>query len=550
MVTAVGTDAWVGTRTRAARLLGRGGQREEAVLRRLDQTAAELEHASAEDARTGLEQVRGTQTQSWQTRFTDLLQDLPEPERAEVIAELRSLVEHAQRCSPGSGALAATDGSMAAGVVARTYAHEPFAAGGGVPELTAPDSSKAEVDMLRKEIAGRLRAGDTDQVLKGCEQLAALGPSYREEAASTAERAFGNRYATGSQHFLAAELLESLGSRFHDAAAQHLWEIIESAGAEHGERERAAKSLLVIGRRYYAEAERRAPGLTAGRDNEKCYGELLAALRERREPQAPLWNYGDVVNDVLEGIRNCRRLDDCPEEATGFFNKEARERRKQAQTLQAHLSGAWRYGVPFGSVIALAVLGPQYRKMAETRLTSRLTDAWADDADGDRCAGVGIAFSALGPQYSKKAVQALLAALVDARTKPQLCRLAAHVLVEHGAEYREEAVLAVRRLLADPTVEVEDRIKASVSLAGLEAERTEEAAMALRAIAATKDVWIEERVEAARVLEGFGGRYREEAGRALQAMISDDKDLRLAERAETVEALVQLGFAGQAPDRG
>jgi hypothetical protein len=58
-------------------------------------------------------------------------QDLPESERDEAIVELRSLVEHVQQHSPGSGASAgtggiavagdmtieATDGSMAAGVV-------------------------------------------------------------------------------------------------------------------------------------------------------------------------------------------------------------------------------------------------------------------------------------------------------------------------------------------------------------------------------------------------------------------------------------------------
>jgi hypothetical protein len=131
VVTAAGTDAWVGTKTRVAQLLGRDGQREEAVLRRLDQTAADLEQASTEDAQGVLEQVRGAQSQSWETRFTDLLQDLPEPERDEAIAELRSLVEHVQQHSPGSGASAgtgglavagdvnirATSGSMAAGVV-------------------------------------------------------------------------------------------------------------------------------------------------------------------------------------------------------------------------------------------------------------------------------------------------------------------------------------------------------------------------------------------------------------------------------------------------
>ncbi len=37
-----GTDAWLGTQQTVARLLGRDGQREEAVLQRLDRTAADL----------------------------------------------------------------------------------------------------------------------------------------------------------------------------------------------------------------------------------------------------------------------------------------------------------------------------------------------------------------------------------------------------------------------------------------------------------------------------------------------------------------------------
>ncbi|MGW7256611.1 hypothetical protein [Streptomyces sp. NPDC054834] len=129
VVTAVGTDAWIGTRTTVAGLLGRGGQREEAVLQRLDQTAADLARASDEDEQGVLERVRVAQSLSWETRFTDLLQDLPEPERDEAVGELRALVEHVRQYGPsasaGAGGFAAgrdviieaTRGGVAAGVI-------------------------------------------------------------------------------------------------------------------------------------------------------------------------------------------------------------------------------------------------------------------------------------------------------------------------------------------------------------------------------------------------------------------------------------------------
>jgi len=129
VVTAAGTDAWTGTRTTVARLLGRDGQREEAVLLRLDQTAADLARASGEDAQGALERVRVAQSLSWETRFTDLLQDLPESERDEAVGELRALVEHVRQheagASAGAGGLAAgrdviiraTHGGVATGVV-------------------------------------------------------------------------------------------------------------------------------------------------------------------------------------------------------------------------------------------------------------------------------------------------------------------------------------------------------------------------------------------------------------------------------------------------
>ncbi|MGY4740863.1 hypothetical protein [Streptomyces sp. ATMOS53] len=132
VVTAAGTDAWIETRTTVARLLARGGQREEVVLQRLDQTAADLVQAAAgDDAQGVLERMSADQAGSWTTRFKDLLQDLPERERDEAARELESLVEHVRRHGPGSGASAgaggvaangdvninATGGSVAAGVM-------------------------------------------------------------------------------------------------------------------------------------------------------------------------------------------------------------------------------------------------------------------------------------------------------------------------------------------------------------------------------------------------------------------------------------------------
>ncbi|MEU6367980.1 hypothetical protein ABZ876_20105 [Streptomyces sp. NPDC046931] len=128
-MTAAGTDAWIGTRTTVARLLGRDGQREEAVLQRLDQTAADLARASEEEAQGALERVRVAQSLSWETRFTDLLQDLPEPERDEAVRALHSLVEHVRQHARGSGASAGTGGFAATGDVIMKAAQGSVVAG-------------------------------------------------------------------------------------------------------------------------------------------------------------------------------------------------------------------------------------------------------------------------------------------------------------------------------------------------------------------------------------------------------------------------------------
>lgn len=131
VVTAAGTDAWIETRTTVARLLSRDGQPEEAVLQRLDETAAALTQAATGDAQAVLERMLAGQADSWTTRFRALLQDLPERERDEAARELESLVERVRRHGSGSGASAgaggtavngdvhvqATGGSVAAGVM-------------------------------------------------------------------------------------------------------------------------------------------------------------------------------------------------------------------------------------------------------------------------------------------------------------------------------------------------------------------------------------------------------------------------------------------------
>jgi hypothetical protein len=92
VVQAAGTDAWSTLRDRVARVLGRGdAARERSELERLDRTQAVLEAASEEEA----ERVRTAQAAVWQSRLEMLLEELPERERQEVVAELRALIEQA-----------------------------------------------------------------------------------------------------------------------------------------------------------------------------------------------------------------------------------------------------------------------------------------------------------------------------------------------------------------------------------------------------------------------------------------------------------------------
>ncbi|GAA2483768.1 hypothetical protein GCM10010406_20050 [Streptomyces thermolineatus] len=93
VVQAAGTDAWNGLRGGVARLMGRGeAEREQVELERLDRTRAALEAAG--DSEEG-ERVRVAQTVAWQTRFETLLEEVPDPQRERIVAELKTLIDQA-----------------------------------------------------------------------------------------------------------------------------------------------------------------------------------------------------------------------------------------------------------------------------------------------------------------------------------------------------------------------------------------------------------------------------------------------------------------------
>ncbi|WBB63918.1 hypothetical protein O7599_15960 [Streptomyces sp. WMMC500] len=106
---AAGTDAWISFRTRVAGWFGRGdAEREQAAMRRLDATAAELAAA----AERGDGQPLLVHEAMWRGRFQDLLESLQENERDEAGRVLRALLdEHA----PPDGGASAGDGGLAAG---------------------------------------------------------------------------------------------------------------------------------------------------------------------------------------------------------------------------------------------------------------------------------------------------------------------------------------------------------------------------------------------------------------------------------------------------
>lgn len=94
VVQAAGTSLWEGTRSRVARLFGRGDAvREEGELDRLDRTAAAVAAASEPEARRVGEQEAAV----WRDRIRDLLSSAEEDELVELTAHLRALVDASGR---------------------------------------------------------------------------------------------------------------------------------------------------------------------------------------------------------------------------------------------------------------------------------------------------------------------------------------------------------------------------------------------------------------------------------------------------------------------
>ncbi|MFD3992843.1 hypothetical protein [Streptomyces sp. NPDC058583] len=92
LVNAVATDAWQGARAGFMRLFGRGeAERERIVATRIDEAAAQLEHAGEDHQ----DQVREALLLVWRTRLTDLLE-----ERPDAIGEMRALVARLQAVLP------------------------------------------------------------------------------------------------------------------------------------------------------------------------------------------------------------------------------------------------------------------------------------------------------------------------------------------------------------------------------------------------------------------------------------------------------------------
>ncbi|MFJ4691483.1 hypothetical protein [Streptomyces sp. NPDC088766] len=90
VVQAAGTSLWEGTRSRVARLFGRGdAAREQTELDRLDRTAAAVAAASGPEVR----RVGDQEAAVWRDRIRDLLTDAEEDELDELTAHLSALVD-------------------------------------------------------------------------------------------------------------------------------------------------------------------------------------------------------------------------------------------------------------------------------------------------------------------------------------------------------------------------------------------------------------------------------------------------------------------------
>ena len=147
VVAAAATDAWEAARRKFARLLGRGGPKQEQLTeQRLEETRQQLTGAAGTD----LEQARAALAERWAGRLADLLEEDPGAE-----AELRALVQEIQAALPagivsaGDHAVAAgrdvsicaTGGGVAAGVIHGNVA--PYTAGPG-GRLAGPGIGIAE----------------------------------------------------------------------------------------------------------------------------------------------------------------------------------------------------------------------------------------------------------------------------------------------------------------------------------------------------------------------------------------------------------------------
>ncbi|MFD9444039.1 hypothetical protein ACFWBR_37575 [Streptomyces sp. NPDC060006] len=138
VASAAGTDAWQGLRQRVARIFGRGDGAEGVLLERLDGSVAELERAGPEERGVARARVEAV----WQTRFHDLLEDVADEDRAELVRHLNELVRYRQPfggASAGDGGLAvegtidirADQGSAAAGVMGDVTIGNPQRPGPG-----------------------------------------------------------------------------------------------------------------------------------------------------------------------------------------------------------------------------------------------------------------------------------------------------------------------------------------------------------------------------------------------------------------------------------
>ncbi|MFI9027910.1 hypothetical protein [Streptomyces sp. NPDC053560] len=108
VIQAAGTDAWWTMRDGLVRVFGRGDAAEaRATAARLDRTAAELTAADDDQYRPAREAARA----AWCVRLTDLLEGMPESERAEAEEQLATLL--AAVPTPGAPSPTAGDGGLA-----------------------------------------------------------------------------------------------------------------------------------------------------------------------------------------------------------------------------------------------------------------------------------------------------------------------------------------------------------------------------------------------------------------------------------------------------